>query len=119
MLVAQVANGELSFMAYESRFYFPFTQSQSPSALYYSYEVAAAHIIMLGSYAPYSEASEQYAWLQRDLASVDRGRTPWVIVGMHAPWYNSNEQHNGEVRAIFDELMNGALKPRGHACALI
>ena len=24
---------------------------------------------------------------------VDRGRTPWVIVVMHAPWYNSNYAH--------------------------
>lgn len=42
-------------------------------------------------------SSGQYAWLKRDLASIDRGRTPWVIVAMHVPWYSSNEQHQGEV----------------------
>jgi hypothetical protein len=41
---------------------------------------------MLGSYVEYGEDSEQYKWLVQDLAGVDRGRTPWVIVGMHAPW---------------------------------
>jgi len=51
-----------------------------------SYEVAGAHVVMLGSYAPYLEDSAQYAWLRRDLASVDRGRTPWLIAAMHAPW---------------------------------
>ena len=44
---------------------------------------------MLGSYVEYGTDSEQFAWLQQDLASVDRHRTPWVVVGMHAPWYAS------------------------------
>lgn len=39
----------------------------------------------------------QMAWLRADLAAVDRSRTPWLIVGMHAPWYNSNAAHWGEV----------------------
>ena len=43
-------------------------------------------MVMLGSYAPYLEDSAQYAWLRRDLASVDRARTPWLIAVMHAPW---------------------------------
>lgn len=153
-------------------FYFPYRQSLSTSKLYYSYDVAGAHIIMLSSYsreftaagrlacnagrrgaghsqepahsqglpplpiprraslrrrnttsgalhapprgckraprrtatqhaapslppaaAAYSRSSEQYAWLHRDLAAVDRARTPWVIVVFHAPWYNSNYAH--------------------------
>ena len=41
---------------------------------------------MLGCYVDYGRDSEQHAWLQRDLARVDRSRTPWVIIGMHAPW---------------------------------
>ena len=84
-------------MAFETRFWFPSIRSGSGTALYYSYEVAAVHIIMLGSYADNGRDSAQFAWLQRDLASIDRGRTPWVIVGMHIPWYSSNEQHQGEV----------------------
>lgn len=41
------------------------------------------HIVMLGCYVDYLKDSEQADWLRRDLASVDRERTPWVIVGMH------------------------------------
>lgn len=26
---------------------------------------------------------------------VDRSRTPWVIVVLHAPWYNTNHAHQG------------------------
>ena len=44
-------------------------------------------MLMLGSYVEYGADSEQFAWLQQDLASVDRHRTPWVVVGMHAPWF--------------------------------
>ena len=55
----QVLNRDLSFMAYETRFWTPSVQSGSGTALYYSYEVAAAHIIMLGSYAAYSKSSAQ------------------------------------------------------------
>lgn len=27
---------------------------------------------------------------------VDRKTTPWVVVLLHAPWYNTNEAHEGE-----------------------
>ena len=33
------------------RFYFPYRQSLSESKLYYSYDVAGAHVIMLSSYS--------------------------------------------------------------------
>jgi hypothetical protein len=82
-----VANGKTGFLAYETRFWFPSEQSRSHSPFYYSYDVAAAHVVMLGCYVDYGEGSEQYAWLQQDLARVDRARTPWLIVGMHAPWW--------------------------------
>lgn len=34
-------------------------------------------------------AKKQYAWLERDLAGVDRSRTPWVIAHGHRPLYCS------------------------------
>lgn len=52
--------------------------------------------------AAYSLDSAQYAWLLRDLAGVDRARTPWLIVSFHAPWYNSNYAH--QVRGRFLRL---------------
>lgn len=48
------------------------------------------------------------AWLKRDLAAVDRSRTPWLVVGMHAPWYNSNMAHQLEVedmRLVMEPLL--------------
>ncbi|CAL4925991.1 unnamed protein product [Urochloa decumbens] len=84
------------FQSYNARWKMPYEESGSTSNLYYSFDVAGAHIIMLGSYTDYDESSDQYAWLKADLAKVDRKRTPWLIVLLHAPWYNSNWAHQGE-----------------------
>ena len=79
----EVINGQQGFLAYKTRFYFPAQESQSHSPFYYSYETGPIHVIMLGCYVEYSRHSEQAQWLQRDLAAVDRARTPWLLVGMH------------------------------------
>jgi acid phosphatase type 7 len=55
---------------------------------------------MLGTYADWGPSSRQRAWLAADLAGLDRDRTPWLIVGMHAPWYSSNTAHLDEVDAM-------------------
>jgi hypothetical protein len=74
------------------------------SPLYHSFDVGGAHIVLLGSYADFDEGSAQAEWLADDLGAVDRARTPWVLVGMHVPWYNSNLAHGGEGDAIRDAL---------------
>ncbi|KAL4339053.1 hypothetical protein AHAS_Ahas12G0271700 [Arachis hypogaea] len=84
------------FKAYNSRWPNPHKESGSNSNLYYSFEVSGTHIIMLGSYTDFDDQSEQYTWLVDDLGKVDRKRTPWVVVLLHAPWYNTNEAHQGE-----------------------
>jgi len=52
------------FQSYNSRWKMPYEESGSSSNLYYSFEVAGAHIIMLGSYTDYDEHSDQYNWLK-------------------------------------------------------
>lgn len=47
----------------------------------------------------------QWEWLSEELKRVDREKTPWLIVVMHVPIYNSNEAHymEGEsMRAVFE-----------------
>lgn len=47
----------------------------------------------------------QWSWLRDELKRVDREKTPWLIVLMHAPLYNSNGAHymEGEsMRAAFE-----------------
>lgn len=75
---------------------------------FYSFETGPAHVIYLNPYSVTNETSVQYQWLETDLTSVDRTTTPWVIVVMHCPWYNSNVAHYNEQQAI---LMRNAMEP--------
>ncbi|KAE9612334.1 hypothetical protein Lal_00022807 [Lupinus albus] len=84
------------FVSYNARWEMPSEESGSSSNLYYSFEVAGVHIIMLGSYADYDVYSPQYQWLKGDLSKVNRKRTPWLLAVFHVPWYNSNKAHQGE-----------------------
>ncbi|GMY25183.1 probable purple acid phosphatase 20 isoform X2 [Fagus crenata] len=99
-----------SFTAYNSRWHMPFEESGSDSNLYYSFNVAGVHVIMLGSYTDFDSNSPQYQWLQADLGKIDRSKTPWIYVLIHAPWYNSNTAHQGEkesvdMKAAMEELL--------------
>jgi len=89
------------FTAYNARWHMPFEESGSNSNLFYSFDVAGGvHVIMLGSYAPFDSSSPQYKWLQTDLKKVNRKNTPWIVVLIHAPWYNSNTAHQGESESV-------------------
>lgn len=63
---------------------------------FYSFEAGIVHFIALNPYTSSHQGSPMYAWLESDLAAVDRSNTPWVIVFMHNPWYNSNQDHQNE-----------------------
>ncbi|GAB2277804.1 Purple acid phosphatase 18 [Dionaea muscipula] len=89
------------FQSYNARWRMPYEESGSSSNLYYSFEVAGVHVVMLGSFADYDQYSDQYSWLKADLSKVDRDRTPWLLALFHVPWYNSNKAHQGEG----DEMM--------------
>lgn len=89
------------FTSFNSRWRMPYDESGSTSNLYYSFDVAGAvHVIMLGSYTDFDQGSDQYKWLQRDLSGIDRKKTPWVVVLLHAPWYNTNEAHQREIESV-------------------
>ncbi|KAF9595067.1 hypothetical protein IFM89_036526 [Coptis chinensis] len=99
------------FVAYNSRWLMPFEESGSNSNLYYSFDVTGVHVIMLGSYADFDAGSAQYKWLVADLARVNREKTPWLVVLLHAPWYNTNTAHQGEgesMRKAMEHLLYNA-----------
>ncbi|BFG29536.1 hypothetical protein CerSpe_158100 [Prunus speciosa] len=101
------------FASYNSRWKMPYEESGSSSNLYYSFEVAGVHAIMLGSYTDYDEYSDQYRWLKADLSKVDRQKTPWLVVLFHVPWYNSNKAHQGE-----GDSMMAAMEPLLYAASV-
>nr|XP_027187220.1 purple acid phosphatase 18-like isoform X3 [Cicer arietinum] len=71
------------FVSYNSRWKMPFEESGSTSNLYYSFEVAGVHVIMLGSYADYDESSEQYTWLMKRVYNgrLDRCGAVHITIG--------------------------------------
>eukprot|EP00041_Stephanoeca_diplocostata_P035606 m.1261150 g.1261150 ORF g.1261150 m.1261150 type:complete len:514 (-) comp24730_c0_seq10:3210-4751(-) len=93
------------FVEWENR-YRPLEVSEKTrvgNPLYYSLEIGNIHVVMINSYQNFVEPetwgtneSDQYKWLVDDLAHVNRYMTPWVIVVLHAPWYNSNSHHQNE-----------------------
>ena len=52
--------------------------------------------------------ADQYRWLERDLANVDRFVTPWLVAVWHPPWYSSYNAHYREAEcmmAAMEELL--------------
>jgi len=67
---------------------------------FFSFDSGLAHIIFLNPYTNTSETSIQYTWLLDNLKNTNRDITPWVIVIMHCPWYNSNMNHYSDLQTI-------------------
>ncbi|XP_010440687.1 PREDICTED: bifunctional purple acid phosphatase 26 [Camelina sativa] len=99
--------GEVTpFKNYLQRYTTPYLASKSSNPLWYAVRRASAHIIVLSSYSPFVKYTPQWHWLSEELKRVDREKTPWLIVLMHVPIYNTNEAHfmEGEsMRAAFEK----------------
>ena len=77
---------------------------------YFSYEAGPAHVISVSSFYPggFGPSSPLTVWLKNDLASVDRTKTSWLLVVIHAPLYNSNSAHQGDgenFRLAYEQLL--------------
>ena len=94
-----------AWVSYNLRYPMPFRQSGSVSNLWWSRDIGPAHVVSLCSYAATDAASLQYKWLERDLSlRLNRTRTPWLVVMMHAPFYNSNIGHQGESELMRQDM---------------
>jgi len=58
---------------------------------WYSFNAGNVHFTHFSSEHDYRAGSAQRLWLAADLASVNRSRTPWLVVAMHRPMYNSRD----------------------------
>nr|CAB3474537.1 unnamed protein product [Digitaria exilis] len=63
-------------VAYESYFRMPAVTKDNP---WYSIEQGSVHFTVMSTEHDWSEKSEQYKWMNQDLSSVNRSRTPWVV----------------------------------------
>ena len=90
----EYATGSENFGMFLPRYGWPSKErSRSSSQMWFSFEAGLAHVVFMCSYCNTSVGSAQYQWLQRDLASVNRSRTPWIVALWHTPWYTTNAQH--------------------------
>ncbi|XP_071720612.1 nucleotide pyrophosphatase/phosphodiesterase-like isoform X2 [Rutidosis leptorrhynchoides] len=71
---------------YESYFQMPTSAKDKP---WYSIEQGSVHFVVMSTEHDWSKNSEQYKWMSKDMASVDRSRTPWLIFTGHRPMYTS------------------------------
>ena len=76
------------------RYFTPHRGSGSPNIGYWAKAVGPMLVIALNSYSNMTRGSMQYQWLQEYLSTkIDRSATPWVVLMMHTPFYNSNSGH--------------------------
>ena len=99
------AAGQKNFTAYLNHFAMP-TVGQTKGYyqnMWYSFNYGMAHFVQIdtetdfpgapmesnGDAGPFGYTNQQLDWLEADLSSVDRSRTPWVIVAGHRPFYTA------------------------------
>ena len=79
------SGGECGVPVY-NRFHMPENGNQP---WWYSFEYGLVHFTVLSTEHDFTVGSRQHTWLVDDLKSVDRSRTPWLIVIQHRPMYSS------------------------------
>ncbi|XP_059434869.1 probable inactive purple acid phosphatase 27 [Corylus avellana] len=70
--------------------YFPMP-TQGKDKPWYSIEQASVHFTIISTEHDWSENSEQYEWMKKDMATIDRSKTPWLIFMGHRPMYTSTD----------------------------
>lgn len=78
----------------------PASDSAANGLFWYSHEYASVHTTVLSSEHNMTAGSPQYEWLARDLANVDRATTPWLVVEMHRPLYESETYWSDNAVAV-------------------
>ncbi|KAF0976862.1 hypothetical protein FDP41_004157 [Naegleria fowleri] len=115
---------ELGFMAYNHRFFMPLRNtSQYGHNMWYSFEHGPITFVSISTetnypnafYSEYNFKGDQLAWLEHTLSSIDRKKTPWVIVVGHRPVYSSKHgfstadgQVSGEslrIQSAFEDII--------------
>ncbi|EEF50779.1 Nucleotide pyrophosphatase/phosphodiesterase, putative [Ricinus communis] len=71
------------------------TGSHAPATrnLYYSFDMGAVHFVYMSTETNFLPGSNQYNFLKHDLESVNRSKTPFVIVQGHRPMYTTSHEN--------------------------
>ena len=75
------------------------TRAPATRNLYYSFDTGAVHFVYISTETNFVSGSSQYNFIKQDLESVNRSKTPFVVVQGHRPMYTScNENRNAPLR---------------------
>ncbi len=105
--------GQTNFTGYSHHFRMPSSESQGLQNFWYSFDHGMVHYIQFDTETdlghgligpdqpggsdgedsgPFGLMNQQVDWLRKDLASVDRKKTPWVVAGTFIffcdPWFS-------------------------------
>ncbi|OBT70844.1 hypothetical protein VF21_10156 [Pseudogymnoascus sp. 05NY08] len=102
--------GQLNFTGYQAHWNMPSAESGGVGNFWYSFDHGSVHFIQFNTETdflnapdepggegtenagPFAVSGAQIAWLKKDLASVNRKKTPWVVAAGHRPWYVSTTE---------------------------
>ena len=68
--------------------YFP--EPYNTGGFYWSFDYGPVHVAVVDQYSTYTTGSDQYNWLDRDLAASTK---PWKLVVLHEPGWSSGGGH--------------------------
>ncbi|KAJ5745944.1 hypothetical protein N7520_011126 [Penicillium odoratum] len=116
------AQGQTNFTGFRNHFRMPSEQSGGLENFWFSWDYGMVHFVQFNTETDFPDAPDlpggsgdenagpfapngtQLAWLKKDLASVDRKKTPWIIVAGHRPWYVDSATCD-ECQSAFEPLL--------------
>ncbi|KAM7250869.1 hypothetical protein ACFE04_022752 [Oxalis oulophora] len=70
------------------------TNAPATRNLYYSLDVGSVHFVYISTETNFLPGSGQYNFIKHDLESVNRVKTPFVVVQGHRPMYTTGNDNN-------------------------
>ncbi|XP_010502357.1 PREDICTED: probable inactive purple acid phosphatase 9 [Camelina sativa] len=95
---------------------------QGPSQtrnLYYSYDMGSVHFVYISTETEFLKGGKQYSFLKSDLESVNRSKTPFVVLQGHRPMYTTSRKiRDAEIRQRMIEHLEPLLVKNNVTVAL-
>jgi len=100
------------FASYRARFW----MHGGTDSIYHSFSLGNVHVAMISSEVYFYVGAhsmamlpEQFAWLEKDLASVDRSVHPWTVLMLHRPFYCDKNDDNDDCHHATSLVRDGIL----------
>uniref|UniRef100_A0A7R9UZ11 Purple acid phosphatase n=1 Tax=Chlamydomonas euryale TaxID=1486919 RepID=A0A7R9UZ11_9CHLO len=96
-------------VAFERRVRMPLP---GPDKWWYAFDWGPVHFLQYSTEHAFEPGSEQYDFIEHDLQTIDRAKTPWVVVGGHRPIYISSTAAEGpDCDQVVSAALRAALEP--------